>query len=192
MPVIEPVPLEHLDDELRGLIAEGRASGMLSTSIPNQIWAYRPEQSKEMIRRYKLSFNKGFLEPRLCELVRLRIAMFNDCVACKVARKSPEVSEEDVACLASDDARFTPREQMALRFAELFATDHFAIDDAMIAEMGKLFSKAEIIELGIQVSSALGGGRLAHVLRAYDHDDRPPVLRYEGEFAPAAAAVNAA
>src|SRR5690349_5823613 len=98
MPVIEPVPLEHLDPELRELIAEGRASGMLSTSIPNQIWAYRPEQSKEMIRRYKLSFNKGILEPRLCELVRLRIAAFNDCVACKLARKSPEVSEEDVAC----------------------------------------------------------------------------------------------
>jgi hypothetical protein len=109
MPVIEPVPLEHLDAELRDLIAEGRAAGMLSTSIPNQIWAYRPEQSKEMIRRYKLSFNKGILEPRLCELVRLRIAMLNDCNACKIARKSPEVSEEDVACLATDDARFNRR-----------------------------------------------------------------------------------
>jgi len=187
MPVIEPVPWDHLDPELRDLISEGRAAGMLSTTIPNQIWAYRPEQSKEMIRRYRLSFNKGILEPRLCELVRLRIAQYNDCVACKVARKSPEVTEEDVACLSSDDARFTPREQMALKFAELFVTDHFAIDDAMFAEMGKLFTKAEIIELGIQVSSALGGGRLAHVLRAYDHDDQPPVLRYEGEFAPAEA-----
>ena len=95
------------------------------------------------------------------------------------------VRNEDVACLSSDDARFTPREQMALKFAELFVTDHFAIDDAMFAEMGKLFTKAEIIELGIQVSSALGGGRLAHVLRAYEHDDQPPVLRYEGEFAQA-------
>ena len=188
MPVIEPVPLEHLDEELRGLIAEGRASGMLSTSIPHQIWAYRPEQSKEMIRRYKLSFNKGLLESRLCELVRLRVAMFNDCLACKVARKSPEVSEEDVACLSSDDARFSPREQAALRFAELFVTDHFAIDDAMFADLGRLFTKAEIIELGIQVSSALGGGRLAHVLRAYENDSRQPVLRYEGEFAPHATA----
>jgi alkylhydroperoxidase family enzyme len=186
MPVIEPVPLEHLDDELRGLIAEGRAAGMLSTSIPNQIWAYRPEQSKEMIRRYQLSFNTGILEPRLCELVRLRIAVFNDCNACKTARKSDTVSEEDVACLSSDDPRFTPRERLALRFAELFATDHFAIDDAMFVEMGKVFTKAEIIELGIQVANAVGGGRLAHVLRAYPDDDQPPVLRYEGEFAPQA------
>ena len=183
MPVIEPVPLEHLDPELRDLLAQGRAAGMLSTTIPNQIWAYRPELSKAAIRRYQLSFNTGILEPRLCELVRLRIAGFNDCRACAVARKSPEVSEEDVACLTSDDPRFNRREQLALKFAELFATDHFAIDDAMFAELGQHFTKAEIIELGFQVANAVGGGRLAHVLRAYADDDQPPVLRYEGEFA---------
>ncbi|MGE0387055.1 MAG: carboxymuconolactone decarboxylase family protein [Gammaproteobacteria bacterium] len=192
MPVIEPVPMEHLDPELRDLIAESRASGMLSTSVPNRIWAYRPELSKDMIRRYRLSFNNGILEPRLCELVRLRIAAFNDCVACKIARKSPEVSEEDVACLSSDDARFTPRERLALKFAELFVTDHFAIDDALFAQLGEVFSKAEIIELGFQVSGALAGGRLAHVLRAYENDEQPPVLRYEGEFAPAKDAKSAA
>jgi alkylhydroperoxidase family enzyme len=105
-------------------------------------------------------------------------------VACKIARKNPDVTEEDVACLSSDDARFNPRERLALKFTELFATDHFAIDDAFFVELGKLFTKAEIIELGMSVSAALGGGRLAHVLRAYDNDEQPPVLRYEGEFAP--------
>jgi alkylhydroperoxidase family enzyme len=184
MPVIEPVPMEHLDAELSDLIAAGRAAGMLSTTIPNQVWAYAPELSKEMIRRYQLTFNKGRLEPRLVELVRLRIAGFNDCRACKVARKSPDVSEDDVACLTSDDARFNRREQLALKFAELFVTDHFAIDDAMFVELGRHFSKAEIVELGFTVANAVGGGRLAHVLRAYPDDDLPPVLRYEGEFAP--------
>jgi hypothetical protein len=63
-----------------------------------------------------------------------------------------------------------------------------AIDDAFFVELGKHFTKAEIIELGFGVSGALGGGRLAHVLRAYADDEQPPVLRYEGEFAPAPAA----
>ncbi|MET0377381.1 MAG: hypothetical protein ABW049_00210, partial [Spongiibacteraceae bacterium] len=120
-------------------------------------------------------------------LVRLRIAVFNDCLACKTARKSDAVDEADIACLDSDSEHFTPRERIALRYAELFVTDHFAIDDAMFAELGNHFTKAEIIELGLFVASALGGGRLAHVLRAYDNDEQPPVLRYDNEFAPAAA-----
>jgi len=191
VPVIEPVPFEHLDPELRDLIAAGRASGMLSTTVPNQVWAYAPELSKAAVRRYQALFNRGSLEPRLVELVRLYVASFNDCRACKAARKSPDVTEEDVACLSPDDPRFNRREQLALKFAELFATDHFAIDDAMFAELGRHFSKAEIIELGFNVANALGGGRLAHVLRAYDNDELPPVLRYEGEFAPASPATAA-
>jgi AhpD family alkylhydroperoxidase len=187
MPVIEPVPMEHLDPELRDLIAAGRASGMLSTTVPNQVWAYRPELSKLMVRRYELIFHDGLIDARLRELLRLRVASFNDCQACKAARKADEVSEEDVARLAADHADFTPREQAALRFADLFVTDHFAIDDEVFRELGALFSKAEIIEITMIVAGHLGNQRMVHVLRAYDNDERPPVLRYDGEFAPTAA-----
>ena len=48
MPVIEPVPFEHLDAELQELIRAGRAAGMLSTTIPNQIWAYKPTKTDDM------------------------------------------------------------------------------------------------------------------------------------------------
>jgi NAD(P)-dependent dehydrogenase (short-subunit alcohol dehydrogenase family)/alkylhydroperoxidase family enzyme len=185
MPAIEPVPLEHLDDELQGLIRRSRATGMLSTSVPHQVWAYRPELTKSMLRRHVLSHENSVLDARLQELVRLRIAVFNDCRACRAARKSDTVGDDDVACLSSDADRFTPRERLALRFAELFATDHSAIDDGLMADLGACFSKPEIIELGLFCASALGNGRLAHVLRAYPDDERPPVLRYEGEFAPA-------
>ena len=184
MPRIEPVPMEHLDQELQDLIAAGRATGMLSTTIPNQIWAYRPELSKIMIKRYKILFDDGLLEPRLVELVRLRVAVYNDCTACKAARKSDAVTEEDIACLSSGDERFTPRESLALKFTDLFVTDHMSIDDQMIRDLGALFTKAEIIELMMFVSGAIGGGRMAHVLKAWASDDSPPVLAYEGEFAP--------
>jgi alkylhydroperoxidase family enzyme len=166
------------------MIEAGRATGMLSTTLPSQIWAYRPELAKEHLRRYAHIFDEGVLDPRLLELVRLRVAAFNDCDACKAARKSDEVNEDDVACLSSADDRFTPAERAALRYAELFVTDHFAIGDEMFAELGTHFSKPQVVELMIFVASCLGGGRMVHVLRAYDDDDRPPILRYQNAAVP--------
>jgi alkylhydroperoxidase family enzyme len=186
MPAIEPVPVDHLDPELGDMITAGLSSGMLSTDLPSRVWAYRPELAKEHIRRYSTIFAHGILDERLLELIRLRVASFNDCAACKAARKSDEVVEEDVASLSSNSERFSEAERAALRFAELFVADHFSIDDGLFAELGRHFSKPEIIELMVFVASALGGGRMVHVLRAYESDDRPPVLRYQGEMAPAA------
>jgi alkylhydroperoxidase family enzyme len=179
MPVIEPVPLEHLDDELRGLIRHGRATGMISTSVPHQVWAYRPELTKSILRRHVLSHEHSVLGARLQEIVRLRIAVFNDCRACRAARKSDAVDEDDVACLSSDADRFTAKERLALKFAELFASDHAAIDDRLMAELGACFSKAEIVELGLVCANASGNGRLAHVLLAYPDHEQPLVLPYD-------------
>ena len=182
MPVIEPVPWAEIDPDLRTLIEVGRESRMLSTTIPPQLWAYRPDAAKGQLRLYEELFRRGVLDERLRELVRLRIAAINDCDACKLARKSDNVSEEDVACLSSDDERFTDRERAALRFAELFAVDHAAIDDQMFERLGAHFSNEEIVELGLFVALMLGNGRLTYVLRAYEHDEEAePVLRYDRE-----------
>jgi alkylhydroperoxidase family enzyme len=182
MPVIEPVPWEHLDAELAGMIQAGLATGMLSTTLPSRIWAYRPELAKEHLRRYSAMFERGTLDPRLLELVRLRVAAFNDCAACAAARKSDAVTEDDVACLASDDPRFSAAERAALRYTELFITDHHSIDPDLIAELGTHFSTPQVIELMIFVASALGGGRMVHVLQAYDWDETVPALPYRGEM----------
>jgi alkylhydroperoxidase family enzyme len=112
------------------------------------------------------------------ELVRLRIASLNDCEACKTARKSDEVSEEEIACLASDDPRFAESERAALRFAELFAVDHFSLDESVFAELARHYSNEEIVELGMFAALMLGNGRLAYVLRAYGSDDSEPLLHY--------------
>ncbi len=59
---------------------------------------------------------------------------------------------------------FTPREQLALQFAELMAMDHHKIDDAFFAELKQRFTEAEIVELGVTVAIYLGLGRFTAVL----------------------------
>jgi alkylhydroperoxidase family enzyme len=178
VPVIEPVPWPELDPELQELIDAGTQTGMLSTTIPPQIWAYRAGIAKQQLRLYAEFFERGILSSRVMELVRLRIASLNDCEACKVARKSKEVSEEDIACLASDDPRFTQPERAALRFAELFAVDHFSLDESVFTELARHYSNEEIVELGLYAALMLGNGRLAYVLRAYGTDEHEALLHY--------------
>jgi alkylhydroperoxidase family enzyme len=176
MAAIEPVPWDGLTPDLRVLIREARESRALSSDLPVRIWAHRPRLAEAQLRLHAEIHEGRLLDGRLMELVRLRIADLNDCRACQVARKSDDVSDQDVACLSADDPRFTPREAAALRFAELFATDHRAIDDQVLAGLGRHFSAAEIVELGMFTALMLGAGRLAGVLRAYEDDDQAPVL----------------
>ena len=68
-----------------------------------------------------------------------------------------------VADFRTDD-RFTPREKLAIEFAEWFAIDHTAIDDAFFARLRPHFSDPEILELTITIGYCVGIGRAFHVL----------------------------
>jgi AhpD family alkylhydroperoxidase len=181
MPLIEPVPVGDLDPEVAELIWAGRESRMLSTDVPPRIWAYRPGLAAAQLRLYAEIFDHSVLDKRLLELVRLRIAALNDCRACRVARKSDDVTEEEIACLASDDPRFSARERAAIRFAELFALDHDAIGEDVFAELAVHFSNEEIVELGLYSALMLGNGRFAYITRAWGDDKQEPLLRYQSE-----------
>ncbi len=47
-----------------------------------------------------------------------------------------------------------------MKFAELFATNHLAIDDAVYDELRAHFSEDQLVELGLHCAIALGVGRL--------------------------------
>jgi alkylhydroperoxidase family enzyme len=63
-----------------------------------------------------------------------------------------------------DSELFSPRERAALRFAELMASDHHQIDDAVFAELRRHFSDAEIVELGVSTALFVGLGRFNAVI----------------------------
>lgn len=165
---IVPVPMEDLPQPLQEAVERGKASRMLSSTIPVQVWGHRPDAALAWLNTLDQLHNHSLLDSRLRELVRLRIASITTCTACQLARKSDNVSEDDIACLASDSDRFNEGERAALRYAELFAGDYMAIDDAIFGELTLWFSVPEIVELNMFCALMLAGGRMTYVQRAYE------------------------
>lgn len=164
------IPVVALGDLPAGLaraVARGRASRMLSSTVPVQVWAHRPEAAESWLATLEAMHVRGVLDARLRELVRLKIASITNCEACQLARKTDSVSEDDIACLSSGDARFTLPEQAALRYAELFAADYMAIDEALFARLAGHFSVEQVVELNMFCALMLAGGRMTYVQRAY-------------------------
>jgi alkylhydroperoxidase family enzyme len=174
VPLIEPVPLQDMAPDLAEAVERGLASRMLSTTLPVQIWAHRPALAKAWLQTLEQIHLGGCLDDRLRELVRLKIASITKCNACQVARKSDAVSEDDIACLSWDDPRFTPAEQAALRYAELFASDYFAVDEGVFAALQRHFTTAQIVELNMFAALMLAGGRMTYVQRGYPEAETQP------------------
>lgn len=109
----------------------------------------------------------GTLAPRLMELVRLRIAFHNQCRSCMSIRYQSAIddglTDEAVCSLErpADAADLTEAERSAVKFADLFATNHLAIDEAVYDELRAHFSEDQLVALGLHCALCVGLGRLA-------------------------------
>ncbi|RQH04922.1 carboxymuconolactone decarboxylase family protein [Paraburkholderia dinghuensis] len=168
MALLPLIPLAQFPEGLADAVRRGLSTRMLSSTTPVQVWAHRPEVAAAWLVALDQMHNHGVLDERLRELVRLRIASFTTCRACQTARKSATVTDADLACLASSDPRFSEAERVALRFAELFASDPLAIDEAIFADLGAWFSVPQIVELNMFCALMLAGGRMTQAQRAYE------------------------
>ena len=129
------------------------------------------------------------LPEKLVELVRLRVAFFNQCRSCMAIRYTDALNDgltEDLDCSLErpqEADNLTDAEKAAVRFGELMATDHLRIDDAMYDELKKHFSQPQIVELGMIVAFFVGFGRLAATFHMVD--ELPEAFREEpGEISP--------
>src|ERR1700738_2606946 len=112
------------------------------------------------------ALRSGTLPPRLRELVRLRIAFHNQCRSCMSVRYQSAVddglTEDAVGALErpAEAPELSDAERTAVRFADLFATDHLSIDDSVYDGMRRYFTEDELVELGVHCAYAVGMGRL--------------------------------
>jgi len=173
MPRLSNVPMADWDQDLRAL-SGGDKIPEVSHSM-TRILAHHPAVAKTFVT-YMTSLDKSRTLPRrLIELVRLRIAFHNQCRPCMSVRYPDDAGnalETETVCslekpYEADD--LSDAEKAALRYADLFATNHLAIDDKMYAELKRWFSEAEIIELSVQVSAFVAAGRLAATWAITEH-----------------------
>lgn len=130
-------------------------------------FAHCPEQALGLMGFGGALKRNRSLPERLVELVRLRVAFFNQCRSCMAIRYSDAVADgvtEGLVCSLErpqEAENLTPAEKAAIRYGELMATDHLAIDDGVYADLRRHFSEAQIVELGMTVAFFVGFGRLA-------------------------------
>jgi alkylhydroperoxidase family enzyme len=140
------------------------------------VWAAQaPDLTVPAAQLSAAVYEHSTLPIREFESARITIARINDCQLClgwRSARDTPSRAGEadDIDEAFYDKVRerdfdgLTEREQLAAEFAELFATDHLAMDDAFWARLRAAFTDAEIVELGISVGMWVSQGRLNQVL----------------------------
>jgi AhpD family alkylhydroperoxidase len=130
-------------------------------------FAHCPEQALGLMGFGGALKRHRSLPERLVELVRLRVAFFNQCRSCMAIRYADAVADgvtEGLVCSLErpqEAENLSAAEKAAIRYGELMATDHLAIDDAVYDALRQHFSEAQIVELGMTVAFFVGFGRLA-------------------------------
>ena len=145
------------------------------------ILSHRPEVAGALGSLKAALQASGTLPPRLVELVRLRVAFHNQCRSCMSVRYQSAIDDgltEGAVCSLEQPAEaddLSEAERSALRFADLFATDHLSIDDSVYDGLRRHFTEDELVELGVHCAYAVGMGRLAATWHVTD--DLPDAFR---------------
>ena len=134
------------------------------------IWTLRPQLGAMVERMIRGAYQESILPADERELARMRIAQINDCVACSGFR-APSVLEaaipaelyENVADYATYPG-YTPRQRLAIEYAERFATDHRSLEDAFFQRLRAVFTDEEVLDLTLCIAVFLGLGRSLTVL----------------------------
>lgn len=153
-----------------------------------RIYAQRPEIAKAFVEFGRVLREERLLSNRLIELVRLRIAFWNQCRSCMAVRYEEGYADgltEELVCSIEkpEEAEdLTDAERVALRYADLFANNHLAIDDAMFDALREHFTEPEIVELAMNMAHFVGYGRMAATFHMTD--DLPERYKEKGRVTP--------
>jgi AhpD family alkylhydroperoxidase len=162
---IAKVDPKDWDAELRTLVRPETATPLEQGLM--RMFAHRPPLAKGLAAFAGALRAHRTLSDRLVELVRLRVAFHNQCRSCMAIRYRDAVNDgvsEALVCSLekpAEAADLTDAEKAALAYADAFATDHLAVDDATFARLRAHFSEAHIVELGMTIAFFVGFGRLA-------------------------------
>lgn len=162
---IEKIAPENWDPRLRGALQPDNMSDLEQGLT--RFFAHCPDLALGLMQFGGALKTKRTLPDRLVELVRLRVAFFNQCRSCMAIRYSDAVADgldESLVCSLEkpqEADNLSDAEKAAIHFGELMASDHLAIGDETYAGLREYFTEAEIVELGMTTAFFVGFGRLA-------------------------------
>ena len=162
---IEKLPPDQWDTRLVAAIQPDNLTDLEQGLT--RYFAHCPEQALGLMGFGGALKRNRSLPERLVELVRLRVAFFNQCRSCMAIRYSDAVVDgvtEGLVCSLErpqEAENLSAAEKAAIRYGELMATDHLAINDAVYEDLRRHFTEAQIVELGMTVAFFVGFGRLA-------------------------------
>jgi alkylhydroperoxidase family enzyme len=162
---IKSLPVEQWDPELRELVHADQLPDVQKKMLG--VYANAPNLAKPYFRFTAEQGQAFTLGRRLLELVRLRIAFHNQCRSCMAVRYESALADgltEDLVCSLEQPYEapdLTDAEKAAIRFADLFATNHLAITDELIESLREHFTEQELVELVMHCAYCVGYGRMA-------------------------------
>ena len=163
---LHPVEPTAFDPSVRAVLGPAAAADPQGLGLL-RVLAQRPDLTTAFLAFRRELAGASVLTPRLVELVRLRVAFHNQCRSCMALRSATAVEDgvtEALVCSLerpeeADD--LSDAEKAALRYADLMATDHLAVDDAVFDRLRAWFTEPEIVELGVHLAVFVGFGRLS-------------------------------
>jgi len=166
---IASLPVDQWNEELRELAQSDSLPPIMQTMLG--VYANAPELAKPFLIFTGAMSQALTLRRRLLELIRLRIAFHNQCRSCMAVRYSSALADgltEDMVCSLEkpmEATDLTAAEKAAIHYADLAASNHFAISDETFADLRKYYSEKEIVELCMYVAYCVGFGRMAAAYR---------------------------
>jgi alkylhydroperoxidase family enzyme len=183
---IRSLPVNEWDSELRDLANADKLPPIQQKMLG--IYANSPELAKLFFTFVGGVSKKSVLRSRLLELVRLRIAFHNQCRSCMAVRYESALEDgvtEGLVCSLDkpmDAPDLTGAEKAAIEYADLAASNHFAITDATFENLRKYFTEKEIVELCIFSAYCIGFGRMAAAYRI--EEELPKSFQQTGQLTP--------
>ena len=163
MSVIEPIPLDKLNNEKFQTRLELAQQLMVPDTLFIQIMAHAPGYGEALFDAMYQSHAIGNVDHSLKEIIRIRLATISkDSYFIKLRSKKAinlGLTEDRIAAGCGDfesDTQFSDREKWALNYAQLMYTEPKKVNTEFY-NLGKSFySEAEIMELGAFIAFHYG------------------------------------
>lgn len=165
------VPREDLDT--RGQAMWDRSHALHGDTTFVEVMANAPEAARWYMEDfYGKLYASGRIDPRILELVRLRLAHVHGCAFCnrsdRIAALAAGLTEPEVDAIAEpENGPFDERQKAALALADVMVLTNAMghVSPELYARLKRSFTDGELVELGMIMAVLTG---MAKFIFAYD------------------------